>query len=131
MDGTIPRKDVAYEGTRGFVRTFAAGVLIYAMIAPLLALDACFSLYQAVYFPLQGIPQVRRRDYIVIDRGRLQKLTWLQRLNCVYCDYANGLIAWVKAVVNLTEIYSCAIKHGTPKRGQEHQTGFYEYQDFL
>jgi len=48
----------------------------------------------------------------------------------MYCGYANGLIAWIKATLNVTEAYSCAIKHSVNKQGQEHQRWFYEYGEF-
>ena len=40
------------------------------------------------------------------------------------------MIAWVKAVINQTEIYSCAIKHKKPVKGQDHQNDFYEYEKY-
>ena len=64
------------------------------------------------------------RDHIVLDRWNVPRLNLFQRFNCVYCDYVNGLASWLKAVVNRTELYSCAIKHTSHRSGQEHQEGY-------
>ncbi|WP_172329902.1 hypothetical protein [Mangrovicoccus sp. HB161399] len=84
---------------------------IYALILPLVLLDLFVSLYQAACFPVYGIPKVPRRDYIILDRQSLAYLNGLQKLNCVYCGYANGLIGWVREVASRTEAYWCPIKH--------------------
>ncbi len=85
--------------------------VIYSLIVPLVILDIWVSLYQAICFPVYGIARVPRRDYIAIDRHHLAYLNALQKLNCVYCGYANGLIAWVREVAARTEQYWCPIKH--------------------
>jgi hypothetical protein len=85
--------------------------VIYGMIAPLLALDICISFYQMVCFPIYGIPKVRREDYFVYDREQLPYLNLIEKLNCGYCTYGNGLIAYVREIVARTEQYWCPIKH--------------------
>ena len=47
------------------------GPIIYAMVVPLLMLDACVSFYQWACFPIYGIAKVRRSDYLVFDRRHL------------------------------------------------------------
>ena len=39
--------------------------IIYSMIVPVILLDLLVTIYQAVCFPVYGIPKVRRRDYLV------------------------------------------------------------------
>jgi hypothetical protein len=85
--------------------------VIYAVIVPLLLLDVFVSLYQAVCFPIYGIAKVRRSDYLVFDRHHLAYLNAIEKLNCAYCSYANGLIAYVREVAGRTEQYWCPIKH--------------------
>lgn len=87
--------------------------IIYAMIFPLLLLDACVTLYQFVCFPLYGIPQIKRRDYMIFDRHNLAYLNLVEKLNCSYCSYGNGLLSYVREVVARTEQYWCPIKHAT------------------
>ena len=38
-------------------------------------------------------------------------LNALEKLNCAYCSYANGLIAYVREIAARTEQYWCPIKH--------------------
>ena len=85
--------------------------VIYSLIIPLVLLDLFVTVYQAVCFPVYRIPKVRRRDYLVFDRHHLAYLNALEKLNCAYCSYANGLIAYVREIASRTEQYWCPIKH--------------------
>ena len=85
--------------------------LIYLGVIPFLVLDLFVVIYQAVCFPLNGIPRVRRRDYLIFDRGRLPYLNAIEKLGCVYCSYANGLLAYVVELAARTEQHFCPIKH--------------------
>jgi len=87
------------------------GPLIYGMILPLLLLDACVTLYQAICFPLYRIAKARRADYFVYDRRQLGYLNLIERFHCTYCSYANGLLAYATEIVARTEQYFCPIKH--------------------
>ncbi|MCV2882203.1 hypothetical protein [Actibacterium sp. XHP0104] len=84
---------------------------IYALILPFALLDLFVTLYQAICFPVYGIARVKRRDYIAVDRHHLAYLNALQKLNCVYCGYCNGLLAYVREIAARTEQYWCPIKH--------------------
>ena len=107
-----------------------AEVAICMMIIPIAFCHVCTWLYQEIYFSIYKIPKVRLREFLAVDRGQLKSLNWYQKIACVYCGYANAATAWFKAVTNQTEIYSCAIKHNTMKKGQEHQKEFYAYEEF-
>jgi len=85
--------------------------VIWLCLVPALLLDLCVSLYQLVCFPVYGIPRVKRRDYIVIDRHYLAYLNVIEKLNCLYCSYFNGLIAYIAEIAGRTEQYWCPIKH--------------------
>jgi hypothetical protein len=85
--------------------------VIYSLIVPLVLLDLFVTIYQAICFPVYGIPKARRRDYLVFDRSHLAYLNMLEKLNCAYCSYANGLIAYVREIAGRTEQYWCPIKH--------------------
>jgi hypothetical protein len=103
---------------------------IYALIVPLVLLDLFVSLYQAVCFPVYGIPKVRRRDHFAIDRQHLAYLNALQKLNCVYCGYANGLISWTREIASRTEAYWCPIKHSRRVADpHDRMAGFADYGD--
>lgn len=92
--------------------------VIYSMVLPALLLDLFTFLYQAICFPVYGIPKVRRSDYIVFDRHRLKYLNWIERMNCEYCTYFNGLIAYVRELASRTEQYFCPIRHALAVKGQ-------------
>jgi hypothetical protein len=103
---------------------------IYGMALPLLLLDLSFSLYQATSFPLYGIGMVRRRDYFVLDRARLPYLNPIEKVHCLYCSYANGLIAYVREISARTEQYWCPIKHErVPPGAHDRYGGFIDYGD--
>lgn len=85
--------------------------VIYAGIVPFMLLDLFVSVYQAVCFPVYGIAKVKRSDYLVFDRHHLAYLNALEKLNCAYCSYANGLIAYIREIAARTEQYWCPIKH--------------------
>ncbi len=85
--------------------------VIYSMIIPFMLLDLTISIYQIICFPLYKIAKVKRNKYIVIDRHHLSYLNSIEKLNCIYCGYVNGLIAYSREIVARTEQYWCPIKH--------------------
>lgn len=103
---------------------------IYALIIPLALLDLFIAVYQAVCFPVYGIPRVRRSDYLAFDRGQLAYLNAIEKLNCAYCSYANGLLAYVREVASRTEEFWCPIKHARRVLGVHSRYGsFVDYGD--
>jgi hypothetical protein len=92
-------------------RNALSAPFVYALIVPFGLLDLSLTAYQALCFRLYRIPRAARADYIVIDRHRLEYLNALQKLNCVYCGYVNGLIAYAREIASRTEQYWCPIKH--------------------
>ena len=85
--------------------------VIYSLIIPVVLLDLFVAVYQRVCFPVYGIPRVCRGDYLAFDREQLAYLNALEKLNCAYCAYANGVFAYVREVASRTEQYWCPIKH--------------------
>jgi hypothetical protein len=85
--------------------------VIYAGIVPFLVLDLFVTIFQAVCFPIYGIAKVKRADYLVFDRHHLAYLNALEKLNCAYCAYANGIVAYTREIAARTEQYWCPIKH--------------------
>ena len=92
-------------------RNVLSAPFIYAMIMPFLALDLFVTIYQAICFPLYGIPKVARSSYIVVDRHQLGYLNVIEKMNCVFCGYADGLLAYARQILSRTETYWCPIKH--------------------
>lgn len=97
--------------------TILSAPVIYSVILPLVLVDLWISAYQAICFPIYDIPKVRRSDYIAIDRWRLAYLNAIEKANCDYCSYANGLLAYIREVTARTEQYWCPIRHARAVRG--------------
>ncbi len=85
--------------------------VIYAMIFPAICLDFFCSFYQFVCFPIYGIRKVSRKDYIRLDRHKLAYLNGIEKLNCDFCAYFNGSIAFAREIASRTEQYWCPIRH--------------------
>ena len=104
--------------------------VIWSCLAPALFLDLVASLYHFICFPIYGIPKVKRSDYIVVDRHALTYLNAIEKLNCYYCGYFNGLIAYVQEIAARTEQYWCPIKHARKMRSlHSRYSKFFEYGD--
>jgi len=93
------------------IRNVLSAPFIYAMVAPLVVLDLFLFLYQSICFPLYRIPKVRRSEYVVLDRHNLAYLNIIEKMNCLFCGYADGVLAYARQVVSRTEMYWCPIKH--------------------
>ena len=91
--------------------TVLTAPVIYSLILPLALIDLWASAYQAICFRAYRLPRVRRSDYLVFDREALAYLNWIERLNCWFCEYANGVAAYVREIASRTEQYWCPIKH--------------------
>ena len=104
--------------------------VIYSLIIPIALADIWVMAYQAICFPAYQIPKVRRRDYLVFDRHHLAYLNTLEKINCAYCSYCNGAIAFIREVASRTEVYWCPIKHARRVLGPHpHYQGFADFGD--
>lgn len=104
--------------------------VIYSMVVPIALLDLWVTMYQAVCFRAYGITLVRRSTYIVIDRQHLAYLNSIEKLNCVYCGYANGVFAYVREIAGRTEQYWCPIRHAKHVRAPHaYYRHFIDYGD--
>jgi hypothetical protein len=104
--------------------------IIYAGFVPFLLLDLFLWVYQSACFPIYGIPRARRSEYLVFDRSDLPYLNAIERFNCFYCAYANGLAAYAREIAARTEQYWCPIKHARRIRAAHGQyPRFFEYGD--
>jgi len=104
--------------------------VIYIQIVPLLLLDLAVSLYQFIIFPIYGIAKVPREDFIAVDRHHLPYLNGIEKLNCAFCGYANGLLAYSREIAGRSEAYWCPIKHARHTKGQHRRYfDFAEYGD--
>lgn len=104
--------------------------IIWFILIPAMLLDLSVTVFQATCFRIYGIPRVKRRRYIVIDRHSLAYLNIIEKFNCLYCSYFNGLIAYVQEVAARTEQFWCPIKHARRLAAMHSRYGkFLEYGD--
>lgn len=100
---------------RGRFRVWIVAPIIYVMFIPIVFFDLATTVYQAICFRAYGIPRVARRKHVrLFSRGR-KMITLLDRFNCAYCTYANGVVAYARAVLIETEKYWCPIKYQARK----------------
>lgn len=104
--------------------------VIWFCIVPAVIMDIVVSTYQFICFPVYRIPKVPRGKYIIIDRHSLRYLNPIERFNCVYCGYFNGLVSYVQEIAARTEQYWCPIKHARRPGTMHNRYGkFLDYGD--
>lgn len=104
--------------------------VIWACLIPAFLLDAVVSFYQIICFPIYKIKKVKRSDYMIIDHQLLGYLNLIEKLNCLYCSYFNGLMGYVSEVAGRTEQYWCPIRHATMLKSRHaYYKNFVEYGD--
>jgi hypothetical protein len=120
---------LAYLLTANWLTILTAPV-IYALIVPILFLDLSITVYQHICFRAYGLPRVKRGDYFVFDRAHLAYLNLIEKVNCAYCSYGNGVMAYGREVVARTEQYWCPIKHARKiMAAHPYYTGFVDFGD--
>ncbi len=91
--------------------TLIVAPAVYGLILPLVLLDLSVYVFQLFCFTAWGMERVRRSDHVIVDRHRLAYLNGIEKLNCAYCGYANGVIAYAREAASRSEQYWCPIKH--------------------
>jgi hypothetical protein len=84
---------------------------ILSIIVPLVVTDLWVEIYHRISFPLYRIAYVKRSAHIRIDGHKLRYLSPLQKVFCMYCGYANGVIGYWGAIAGESEKYWCGIMH--------------------
>jgi hypothetical protein len=93
-------------------------------------LDLFLFVYQSICFPIYRIPKVRRSAYLIFDRQDLPYLNIIEKFNCFYCAYGNGLSGWAREITARTEQYWCPIKHARRIRAaHDRYPRFFEFGD--
>lgn len=104
--------------------------LVYSGWMAFALLDVFVSLYQSVCFPIYGIGKVGRAEFMVFDRSELPYLNVVEKFNCFYCSYGNGVVAYAREVSARTEQYWCPIKHARRLRdAHPRYPQFFEHGD--
>lgn len=112
------------------LRLLLSAPIIYSMIIPAIVLDIFLEIYHQTCFRLYEIERVKRSEYIIVDRHHLSYLNGLEKINCMYCGYFNGLMSYAREIAGRTEKFFCPIKHAKRRKGHhEHYSQFVEYLD--
>ena len=112
------------------IRNILSSPFIYGMIIPIAFFDLTITVYQHICFRLYGIRRVERSAFIVLDRHQLAYLNGIEKFNCLYCGYGNGVIAYTSEVIARTDQYWCPIKHARKVQGaHKHYHKFTDYGD--
>jgi len=149
-------KDISYEIQNGYVRFekevynrqkenmknllawfrdipllhLLASPLVYAMVIPAILFDIILFVYQQVIFRIFKFKFIKRSDYILFDRQYLGYLNSIEKLNCLYCSYFNGLMQYASAIAGRTELYFCPIRHAKKVAYQhDYYDEFFSYGD--
>ncbi len=85
--------------------------VVYMMIIPAVVLDIMLFVYHNVVSRVFKIKFRKRSDYVVFDRQYLGYLNVVEKLNCLYCAYFNGVMQYASSIAGRTELYFCPIKH--------------------
>jgi len=123
-------------GSMAYLASFPFGAIltipfIWGMIIPAILIDISVTIYQWICFPIYKIPRVKRSDYVIIDRYNLFYLDKVEKINCLYCEYFNGVIGYVREIAGRTEQYWCPIKHAKPLRDKHSRYDrFFDYGDY-
>ncbi len=102
--------------------------IVYAMLLPAIILDVMLFIYQQVIFRIYKFKFIKRSDYIVFDRQYLGYLNIIEKINCMYCSYFNGLINYTAAIAAKSEFYFCPIKHA--KKVAYTHRHYYDYMAY-
>jgi hypothetical protein len=100
----------------------------YSLILPILFADIAVTVFQVVCFPIYGLKKVPRSDFIAIDRHHLSYLNVIEKINCVYCGYGNGVAGYFREVAARTEEYWCPIKHA--RRIKSPHSKYHNFADY-
>ncbi|OGT07142.1 MAG: hypothetical protein A2143_12055 [Gallionellales bacterium RBG_16_57_15] len=92
-------------------QNYLTAPIVYGMIVPLALFDLCISFYQLTCFPIYRVAKVRRANYIMLDHQHLAYLNIIEKVDCMYCSYAVGLLGYAQEITARTEQYFCPIKH--------------------
>ncbi len=108
----------------------ATSPVIWLCVIPVALADLVGSLYQAICFPIYGIPKVVRAEYLAFDRHHLSYLNFFEKVNCEYCAYVNGVLAYFVEIAARTEQHWCPIKHaGCVKCAHSRYKKFIDFGD--
>jgi hypothetical protein len=113
------------------IRHALTAPFIFGAVIPIAILDLFIEIYHRFCFPFYQIQYVKRKNYVKVDRHKLSYLNVGQKINCIYCGYANGIVHYWTAILAETEKYFCGIQHEKDENfvPPKHHKEFIDYPD--
>ena len=86
----------------GFWRALIGSILMYFTFPFFLFIHITLTLicYKLFLQPLFNLPYIKPKNYIILDRFNVPGLGLIDRVNCLFCDYANGVIMLFHAEID-------------------------------
>ena len=76
---------------------------ILGMVIPVMILDIFLIIFHHICFRLYKLPLITRKKYVKMDRHKLEYLSFMDKIRCYYCGYANGVFAYAVKIAGDTE----------------------------
>jgi len=102
----LPREDslvvsifATHARRLGWIRTTIGGFSMYLSV-PLfvfLHFTVAVLMYRFLLAPAFGLKRLESRNYFALDRHKIRNLYWFDRINCLFCGYADGVIRLMNA----------------------------------
>lgn len=88
---------------------------MYLFIPVLIIVDLTFTVlaYQWIIRPILRTKRLRWRDFVILDRHRISRLSLLDQFNCLFCGYANGLCTLINREID--QIHETTIERSSAK----------------
>lgn len=114
------------------LREYLFSPFVYIFIVPAIMFHIALELYHRIVFFGYKIPYVSSKDFFIFDRHNVKQLNIVEKVNCLYCSYVNGLMAYAKEIAGRSERYWCPFKHKQdPKQPHDHYMKFIEFDETL
>jgi hypothetical protein len=83
---------IAHAERIGWIRTAIGGFLQYISVLEFifLHLTTIIVLYKWILTPFFKLRKLRIRDFILLDRHKIEGMCLFDKINCEFCGYANG-----------------------------------------
>lgn len=83
---------IAHAQRIGWIRTLFGGFLQYVSVLEFifLHLTTIIVLYKWILTPFFSLRKLRIRDFILLDRHKIEGMCFFDKINCEFCGYANG-----------------------------------------
>jgi len=98
----------------GIWRTFFGGISMYLSIPffVILHVTGLVLVFRLVLTPLFQLERLPLGNYIIIDRHKIAGLTFMDKLNCMFCGYANGMLHYLNTWLDLVAVREREITTG-------------------